>query len=235
MVGLTATPERSDGDWVPSAIGPISVAITTADLIYQGYLCDLRCQAMAGYADEEMLVTLFTELIQGGRQVIGFCASAYESYRVAAALQGRGLWATNLIGKTKAGQQDEILSEFRSGKLRAILSHSLLTEGYDLPVADTAVIARRINSPLVMSQMIGRILRPGRKAGKCAWTYDYPDMEGVWPTNGLLGSEWPWLTSGLNADRSAREVINERWSDETVRQRDFAEVVPYFEAKYAGF
>lgn len=70
-----------------------------------------------------------------------------------------------------AGDNERILSEFRSGKdasgrekLEVLINVRMLTEGADVPSVRTVFLTRQTTSHILMAQMIGRALR-GRKAG----------------------------------------------------------------------
>lgn len=63
------------------------------------------------------------------------------------------------------GSRSEVLDWFRSSTREAVLvSVAMLTEGIDLPDADTAFLARPTTSRILLRQMIGRVLR-GPAAG----------------------------------------------------------------------
>ena len=54
---------------------------------------------------------------------------------------------------------------FRSGALRVICNHSVLTTGFDAPKADLILISRPVFSPVLYMQMVGRGLRGPANGG----------------------------------------------------------------------
>jgi superfamily II DNA or RNA helicase len=92
-----------------------------------------------------------------------FATSIDHAEKLADALSRREAQARALHSATR----DRIgtLKWFRSARGSAVLvSVGMLTEGVDLPDARTAFLARPTTSPIVMRQMVGRVLR-GPKAG----------------------------------------------------------------------
>lgn len=66
--------------------------------------------------------------------------------------------------KTADENNKRVLEDFKSGKLDVILNVRMLTEGTDVPDAETAFITRQTTSRNLMTQMVGRALR-GPKFG----------------------------------------------------------------------
>ncbi len=65
-----------------------------------------------------------------------------------------------------AGRREEVLAEFRAANgPRVLVSVGMLLEGVDLPDAQTAMLARPTRSPVLLRQMVGRVLRGPRAGG----------------------------------------------------------------------
>lgn len=71
---------------------------------------------------------------------------------------------------TKRRERERILSAFRSGELRALVSARVLNEGIDVPDADVAIIVGAALGAREYVQRLGRLLRPA--AGKRATIYE---------------------------------------------------------------
>jgi superfamily II DNA or RNA helicase len=234
-VGFTATPERTDGEWVPITYGPLAYAVTTVELIADWHLSDFRILPVpGGLPRTEAIVELTEHLVHElHAQVLVFSESVAD-----AAIQQETIFDDRIIAATLSGDGDEewhrkVLAWFRAGTVKVVTNFNLLTEGCDLPNADAVIIGRRVTSPLVMSQMIGRVLRihPGKTY---ASVYYFPEDEGVSPLSGLLGPDsWnAWLAEGMEQGLTAKEVIDARWSIPEVKTQDLKEVTPYFLGKY---
>lgn len=64
----------------------------------------------------------------------------------------------------KTTNRSAIIDEFKSGKLNVLLNYGVLTTGFDAPKTNVCIIARPVESIVMYSQMVGRILR-GPKNG----------------------------------------------------------------------
>ncbi|MGO2103501.1 MAG: DEAD/DEAH box helicase [Psychroflexus halocasei] len=58
-----------------------------------------------------------------------------------------------------------IIHDFKTGKLNVLLNYGVLTTGFDAPKTNVCIIARPVESIVMYSQMVGRILR-GPRNGK---------------------------------------------------------------------
>ena len=94
--------------------------------------------------------------------VMFFAATIQHANEVMESLpKGRSAIVT---GKTKPKERRDIVSKFKSKKIKYIVNVGTLTTGFDAPKTNTAVIARPTNSLTLFSQMVGRATR-GIKAG----------------------------------------------------------------------
>jgi superfamily II DNA or RNA helicase len=103
-------------------------------------------------------------------RAIVFTAFAENAYTIA---------KDNLIpvitGETAARERNEILADFRDGKLRAIASARVLNEGIDVPDARVAIIVAGMFGAREHVQRIGRVLRPA--PGKRALVYELVTLD----------------------------------------------------------
>lgn len=93
------------------------------------------------------------------RRCIVFTPTVGMAHAVAEALTDRGTPCGVVDGTTPRDVRRVIYDDFRTGKLQALVSCMVLTEGFDAPWADCAVIARPTQSPGLYVQMVGRVLR----------------------------------------------------------------------------
>ena len=111
------------------------------------------------------------ELGRGGHVFVftNLEGQARRLYEELAARHG-GLVAL-VTGKTGPAERDRIFRDFREGRVRCIVTTTVLDEGVDAPAADAAIVvsSRAIRHPRQFVQRIGRIVRPG--AGKVAHVY----------------------------------------------------------------
>lgn len=181
-VGLTATPFRLDGRGLGDLFGELVVAATTKELCELGVLhapkvwCskspDLRgVKVIAGdyqlgalskrtNTDELNADIVRTWLKHAkDRRTVAFAVDVEHSQAITQAFQAHGVAAEHLDGSTPRDVRDAILSRLRQGETRIVCNCMVLTEGWDLPALECAVIARPTASLNLHLQMIGRVMR----------------------------------------------------------------------------
>jgi len=95
------------------------------------------------------------------RRIIGFAPTVSSATVIADALRESGRAAGLVHGGMGKTERKAVLSDFSpGGGLQILMNCSLLTEGYDEPAADCALIARPTRSPVLYRQIAGRVLRP---------------------------------------------------------------------------
>ncbi|HSF02191.1 MAG TPA: DEAD/DEAH box helicase family protein [Solirubrobacterales bacterium] len=93
-------------------------------------------------------------------------------------------------------EREQVLTAFRQGQLRVLVSSRVLNEGLDVPDADVAVIAGGALGEREHVQRVGRLLRPG--PGKRALVYELVTRQTI-----EVGQAWR-RRQGLVARRSAQ-------------------------------
>lgn len=198
LLGLTATPERSDGQSILHWFeGRIAAELRLWDAIEQQRLTpflyygihdgvDLREVAWKrgqGY-DVEGLSTVLTgderaarlvlkELLERAQdparmKVLGFCVSREHARFMACVFAAHGLRAAAVLGDTPEEERRRALAELQRGELQVLFSVDLFNEGLDVPSVDTLLLLRPTESPTLFLQQLGRGLR--RAPGKSACT-----------------------------------------------------------------
>lgn len=198
LLGLTATPERSDGlpllGWFD---GRIAAELRLWDAIDQHRLApfnyygihdglDLReipWRRGRGY-DVAGLSNLVTANDMWARQVIaqllarvddpatmralGFCVSVDHARYMARVFNASGIAATAVWGDSPDHERREALRALAERRIQAVFSVDLFNEGIDVPAVDTLLLLRPTDSPTLFLQQLGRGLR--RSHGKDACT-----------------------------------------------------------------
>jgi DNA repair protein RadD len=164
-IGLTATPERSDGSPLGDVFDHLIVGANYSELIRDGYLVDADVVApprrMRGAVADSPSAALLRHL-HDGRSALVFTSSVAESIACVNELRGAGIAAAHVDGDTR--DRSRIVDAFRSGAVSVLSSCAVLTEGFDAPRAKIAVLARSCSSPLTYLQIVGRVLRPDQSA-----------------------------------------------------------------------
>jgi superfamily II DNA or RNA helicase/HKD family nuclease len=198
LLGLTATPERSDGlpllHWFDDRI---AAELRLWDAIDQHRLCpfeyygihdgldlrDIPWQRGRGY-DVDGLSQLLTgndvwarwviaQLVDhvdhpGRIRALGFCVSVEHSRFMARVFQNAGIPATAVWGDSPANDRSAALRRLSDGSLNVVFAVDLFNEGIDVPTVDTLLLLRPTDSPVLFLQQLGRGLRVS--PGKTACT-----------------------------------------------------------------
>jgi superfamily II DNA or RNA helicase len=198
LLGLTATPERSDGlsilGWFDNRIaGELRLwdAIDQHRLspfMYYGIHdgLDLRTipwQRGRGY-DVEGLSTLLTgdsawtnlvlkQLVAHVDDVhtmraLGFCVSVEHARHMARVFREAGISAVAVWGDSPDSERRAALADLSARRVNVVFSVDLFNEGVDLPTLDTLLLLRPTDSPTLFLQQLGRGLR--RTYGKTVCT-----------------------------------------------------------------
>ncbi|MBL8896853.1 MAG: DEAD/DEAH box helicase family protein, partial [Planctomycetes bacterium] len=197
LLGLTATPERSDGLSVLRWFGErIAAELRLFEAIEQGYLTpfayygisdgtDLRrvpWKRGSGYVPEELtkvytahdawaqlVVNQVLEHIGEPQRMraLGFCASVAHAQHMAAFFAKQGLRARAISGQTPDAERRAALEELARGELRVLFSVDLFNEGLDAPDVDTLLFLRPTESPTLFLQQLGRGLRRADQKSLC--------------------------------------------------------------------
>lgn len=195
LVGLTATPWRLDSGPLTKGEGRIftDIAFHTGirELVSQGFLAPLTTARTVTRADTSRVRKRGGEFITGEleaalnqdritepaldevltlaserRSWLVFCVGVKHAARVCDSLAARGVSSRVIDGETPSKERDRAMSEFRLGRMRALVSVGVLTTGVDLPNIDCIVVLRPTQSPGLWVQMLGRGLRLSPETGK---------------------------------------------------------------------
>lgn len=166
IVGLTATPERGDG----KGLGAKGEAWGFDDLIVVsqiGELTDLGflvpCDVLAPRTTPRKLALdpwdAYKRHAEGLSTVV-FAPHVKAAEEFAAEFRNRlGVEAGVVHGDLALADRDGTLARFASGELRVVVNVNVLTEGWDCPRAKVCILARKIGSPSLFLQCVGRVLR----------------------------------------------------------------------------
>ncbi len=165
VLGLTATPCRTDGRGLGDIFQGMVEAAKVSELIRDGYLVEPRTfapsvpdtsklslrggefdlQEAAALMNREGLVGDLVESWKkraDGLRTVAFAVNVEHSRAIAEAFCRRGIAFRHLDGETEEGERAEILKDLETGKLMGVSNCEVLTEGWDCPPVAAAIIAR---------------------------------------------------------------------------------------------
>jgi len=183
VLGATATPLRLDGRGLGDMFGRLVVAATPAELVKDGYIQEPviyshACPDMTGakkiggdWSKKEVgqrsnKRKLRADIVQTwierayGLKTICFAATIEHSKAIVRDFKAAGISAEHLDGKTPKAERDAILDRLRAGITLVVSNVGIVTEGFDVPALDCAIMARATASLGLWLQMCGRIMRP---------------------------------------------------------------------------
>ena len=196
LLGLTATPERSDGlpilHWFDDRI---AAELRLWDAIDQQHLApflyfgihdgldlrDIPWRRGRGY-EIEALSNVYTSSDAWARLVLqqvaahaepatmrclGFCVSVEHARFMADHFTRHGIKSVAIWGDSPRTEREEALRDLAAGRVRAVFSVDLFNEGVDLPNVDTILMLRPTESPTLFLQQIGRGLRKAKDKPFC--------------------------------------------------------------------
>lgn len=230
VLGMTATPRRSDGRSVLELFGEPVFEITRTELEDLGYLVpmryftvqsdlkldrvkisggDFQVGALSRVMDTPVQRALAVKawLEQGaGKRTIAFCAGVEHAEHLAEDFRAVGVAAEKIDGKTK--DRDALLRRFQSGDVQVLTNYGVLTEGFDDPGVSCVLMARPTTSPLVYTQCIGRGLRtaPGKTACTVIDMVDRSTHQLQYDAVQMAGLPAKWRCRGGDPFRQARSM-----------------------------
>lgn len=184
VLGLTATPQRSDGRPLGDIFQTMVVGAQYSELIASGVLVPVQVVRPKEYlgrhiaADPTDLIPHWT---RRGERVFAFFSRVSECRVAVEALGLRGVSAVSIEAGTAKGWRDDAIELFGLGTVSVLANVYALTEGVDVPVASVAVSTRSFDFEGAMLQAFGRVLR--RAEGKTIATI--VDLTGATHRHGL--------------------------------------------------
>jgi len=114
-------------------------------------------------AFNNMLVRLYQEFLPGLRTLV-FCATVKHAQAVQTEFEKAGISAGLIVGTTPDEKRRALIAAFVRGEAPVIVNVGVFTEGVDIPCAEGLIMARPTQSPVLYTQIVGRVLRlsPGK-------------------------------------------------------------------------
>lgn len=180
VLGVTATPQRSDNTRLTDVFDEIVYYKTIQDLIEDGYLCSLvgyRIKTdtdISGVGTNEgdyiasqledaidtpernaHIVAAYNSLVPESKAIV-FCAGVKHANNLATSFASAQIKTEVILGATDSDSRRDILARFRMGTTKVLINVGVLTEGFDEPTIETIILARPTRSTLLYTQIVGR-------------------------------------------------------------------------------
>lgn len=222
VLGLTATPTRTDGRGLGEVYQELVVVASYAGLVEEGYLVaprvfstpkvpDLsRVRTVGGDYDQSELGEACDQkelvgdavdhyLRRGnGAPAIAFAATVAHSQHIAERFQQASVAAVHLDGETPSAERDRIIEDLAAGSVQVVSNCDVLSEGTDIPIVKCVLSCRPTQSTRLWVQQTGRGSRPCmacegcRTHRRCERSFVILDHAGNVGRHGLPQDERAW-------------------------------------------
>ena len=214
-VGVTATPERLDGSGLCDVNDKLIIGKSAKWLIENGFLApysffaplvempklrtshgDFIQSDVADYFNKNRskiygdVISHYRRLADG-KKAICYLPTVEFSIQTAAQFTSAGIPAAHIDGETPKAERDETISKFRSGEVRILCNVDIVSEGFDVPDCECAILLRPTQSLTLFIQQSMRCMRyaPHKKAiiidhVNNIGRHGFPDTEREWLLEG---------------------------------------------------
>ncbi|MBS4538191.1 DEAD/DEAH box helicase [Clostridium sp. D2Q-11] len=218
LVGFTATPIRLNGGGLGEINDKLIIGPTVTELIEWGNLAPFKYYApevidtsklkvrRGEYVSKDIEDLFENKAIWGDvvkhykklsdeKQAICYCSSIKQSKKMEQEFNENEIVAKHIDGKTPKAERDAAIEYFRQGKIMVLCNVDLISEGFDVPDCNTAILLRPTQSLALYIQQSMRAMR--YKEGKTAIIIDHvgnvgrfgtPDLDREWSLKPKKGS-----------------------------------------------
>jgi superfamily II DNA or RNA helicase len=180
LLGVTATPQRSDSTRLIDVFDEIVYYRTIQDLIREGWLSPLvgyRVKTNTDISEVEIqngeysqsqleekidnpernahVVAAYRNLAMDKKALI-YASGVRHAQNLAVSFRTSEIKTAVIVGTTPREEREEILAQFATGQISVIVNVGVLTEGFDEPSLEAIIIAKPTRSTLLYTQIVGR-------------------------------------------------------------------------------
>lgn len=162
VVGLTATPIRTDRRSLVSLFTTLAVNYHLVDGYNEGYLIKPVVEyRQVNHRDAVKVLTVINEVSGYGKTIV-FCQDIEQVEMMHARMEEVAPgYSVQLHHKLSLADRRTVFAAFApDGAAKMCFQVDMLREGYDNPAVTTIVLCRKVRSALVFAQMMGRATRP---------------------------------------------------------------------------
>ena len=185
ILGVTATPERSDRKGLANTFTNVADIVTIAEMVQAGHLVppkamvidigtqeSLRClKRGAGDYDQAEVEAIQNTTIHNNqivekwmqkaseRPTVAFCSTIKHALDLRDTFREMNVEAETVHGEMPVKERRAILAASARGDVPVLTNPMILTEGYDNPLLSCCLLLRISSHKSTVIQMIGRVLR----------------------------------------------------------------------------
>ena len=183
LLGVTATPNRTDGEGLGMVFDEIVFKYGIRDAIKDKFLTGIKAYSVFTSADltsvktargdyvtrelaeavdteerNDLIVSSY-EKICPNEYAIVFCVNVEHCVNLTNTFRSAGYNAEMVVGTTDKDERKDILKRFKEGQIQILLGVNVFIEGYDNERISACLMARPTKSSLFYTQAVGRVLR----------------------------------------------------------------------------
>lgn len=221
-VGVTATPRRLNGDGLGDVNDKLIIGVSAKWLIENNCLAPYDYYApavadltglkvkMGEYVASEIESAMIKKAVFGdvikyykqladGKKAVCYCAGIKHSEATAAAFTSAGIPAKHIDGGTPDAERAETIKAFRKGDIKILCNVDLISEGFDVPDCECAILLRPTQSLTLYIQQSMRCMR--YRDGKRAVIIDHV---GNYARFGLPDDDREWSLEKKDRTKKAK-------------------------------
>lgn len=213
LIGFTATPARLDGKPLGEIFDCLIVGVDYAYLIENKYLVDYdyyspdlnfdfsKWKLKSGdfdtadnalHLDKKAIYGNVLKYIDLSKKTIIYSPTVEYSKKLEAQINEHfsAPVAREFNGTTPQSERDQIITDFKNGKIKILINVDLIGEGFNVPSCDCVFLLRATQSLILYIQQAGRALRadpsnPSKRASIYdfvgnIYRFGFPDAPRVW-------------------------------------------------------
>ena len=233
MVGVTATPRRTDGKGLGDVFKSLVLGPTAMELIEQGNLAPEMTYSLptsskinrASFrkshgdyvaADVEramMDANVFGDIVEHyqrltpGKQAICYCITREYSRMMTERFEAAGIPSAHVDCKTGRKDREKAIDGFRKGTIQVLCNVDLFGEGFDVPAVGVVILARPTASLILHIQQTMRAMRADpNEPGKRAVILDHVGNVKI---HGLPEEDREWSLDDRKARGGKEQPVKE--------------------------
>jgi ATP-dependent helicase IRC3 len=187
LTGCTATPFRNSGESLGILFDDIVANYDLRFAMSEGWLTDISLydvktstdlskyknqgefdQAVNNEARNLEALKAYKQ-ISNGEQALIYTASVDHAYELVELFNKNGIPSEVIEANTDKTERKEFLKDYKTKDVRCLMNFGTLTTGTDLPETSTLMLLRPVQSKLLLTQILGRGLRPSASAMVDRW------------------------------------------------------------------
>ena len=252
VLGVTATPYRLSGAGFKPEFDVLIESDPIKSFINNGYLSKFEyysipaysymqnqidnissVDASGDYSNAEMMATCDKDKIRAqivetylkyanGKKGIVYTINKKHNQHLCEAFCEKGINAVAIDSDTDAEKREQLIENFRNGKITVLCNVDIFSEGFDCPDIEFVQLARPTKSLSLFLQQVGRGLRMSENKEKTIFL----DNVGLYNRFGLPDTKRQWMDyfNGIEGVIEQKETKNtERVRKFSRRERDLSE------------